>query len=178
MRRRLCSSPRNHQAIIQGIMPYDPYLDSNDSLSRKGGLLMARHFDQQAFQRAAAILKIAAHYSRDELNAALAAARWAFLYSLEQAGADIDKGRALFEALDVAQESASLRIPDGVIGSALSRAKQPVRSQHGQCIPNSGSRLGGEVIDDQGGEAITRPQAAIPATSSSRSHSSTPTAMR
>jgi hypothetical protein len=76
-------------------------LDSDDFLSRKGGQV-ARHFDQQAFQPAAAILKIAAHYSRDELNAALAAARRALLYSLEQAGADIHEGRALFEALDVA----------------------------------------------------------------------------
>jgi hypothetical protein len=91
-------SPGNHS---EGIMPYDPYLDSDDFLSRKGGLTV-RHFDQQAFQRAAAILKIAAHYSRDELNAALAAARRPFLYSLEQAGADIDEGRALFEALDAA----------------------------------------------------------------------------
>jgi hypothetical protein len=91
-------SPGNHS---EGIMPYDPYLDSDDFLSRKGGLTV-RHFDQQTFQRAAAIVKIAAHYSRDELNAALAAARWPFLYSLEQAGADIDEGRAFFEALDVA----------------------------------------------------------------------------
>jgi hypothetical protein len=78
-------------------MPYDSYLDSDDFLSREGGL-MTRHFDQQAFQRAAAILQIAAHYSRDELNAA----RRALLYSLEQAGADIDEGRALFEAPHVA----------------------------------------------------------------------------
>ena len=63
---------------------------------------MARHFDQQATQRAAVILKIAADYSRDELNAALAAARRAFLYSLEEAGLDIDAGQAFFEALDEA----------------------------------------------------------------------------
>jgi len=63
---------------------------------------LAQHFDPQTTQRAAVILKIAAQYSRDELNAALAAARWAFLYSLEEAGAEIDAGRALFEALDVA----------------------------------------------------------------------------
>jgi hypothetical protein len=62
----------------------------------------ARHFDQQATQRAAVILKLAAHHSRDELNAALAAARRAFLYSLEEAGADIDAGQAVFEALDAA----------------------------------------------------------------------------
>ena len=39
----------------------------------------ARHFDQQAIQRAAVILKIGAHHSRDELDAALAAARQALL---------------------------------------------------------------------------------------------------
>ena len=45
---------------------------------------------------------MAAHHSRDELNAALAAARRALLYSLEEAGADFGAGQALFEALDVA----------------------------------------------------------------------------
>ena len=64
--------------------------------------LTARHFDQQATQRAAVILKIAAHHSRDELNAALAAARRAFLFSLEEAGVDIDAGQAVFEALNAA----------------------------------------------------------------------------
>jgi hypothetical protein len=59
---------------------------------------MALHFAQQATQRAAIILKIAAHHSRDELDAA----RRAFLYSLEEAGADIDAGQAVFEALDAA----------------------------------------------------------------------------
>jgi hypothetical protein len=63
---------------------------------------MARHFDQKATERAAVILKIAAHYSRDELNAALAAARRAFFLSLEEAGVDTDAGQAVFEALDVA----------------------------------------------------------------------------
>ena len=79
----LSSSPPNHQAMIQEIIPYDHILTatSDNFLSRKGGL-MARHFDQQAIQRAAIIPKIAAHYSREELNAALAAARGAFLYSL------------------------------------------------------------------------------------------------
>ena len=62
----------------------------------------AQHFDQQATQRAAVILKIGARYSRDELDAALAAARRALLYSLEEAGADIDAGQAFFEALDAA----------------------------------------------------------------------------
>ena len=66
------------------------------------GGLTARHFDQHAIERAAVILKIAAHHSRDELDAALAAARRAFLYSLEEAGADIDAGQAVFEALDAA----------------------------------------------------------------------------
>ena len=62
---------------------------------------MTEHFDQRAIRRAAAILKIAAHYSRDEIDAALAARR-AILHSLEEAGADIDVGRSLVEALDVA----------------------------------------------------------------------------
>ena len=66
------------------------------------GGLTARHFDQQATQRAAVILKLAAHHSRGELDAALAAARRAFLYSLEEAGAAIDAGQAVFEALDAA----------------------------------------------------------------------------
>ena len=66
------------------------------------GSLTARHFDQHAIEGAAVILKIAAHHSREELNAALAAARRALLYSLEEAGADIDAGQALFEALDAA----------------------------------------------------------------------------
>jgi len=64
--------------------------------------LTARHFDQQATQRAAVILKIAAHHSSDELNAARADARRALLYSLEEAGVDIDAGQALFETLDAA----------------------------------------------------------------------------
>ena len=54
---------------------------------------MTEHFDQRAIRRAAAILKIAAHHSRDELDAALAAARRAILHSLEEAGADIDVRR-------------------------------------------------------------------------------------
>jgi hypothetical protein len=66
------------------------------------GGLTARRLDLQATQRAAFIPRIAAHHSRDELNAALAAARRALLYSHEEAGADIDAGQALFEALDAA----------------------------------------------------------------------------
>ena len=38
------------------------------------GRLMTEHFDQRAIRRAAFILRIADHYSRDELDAALAAA--------------------------------------------------------------------------------------------------------
>lgn len=63
---------------------------------------MAEHLDQRAIQRAAVILKVAAHYSRDELDAALDAARRAILCSLEEAGAGVDAGQALVEALDVA----------------------------------------------------------------------------
>jgi hypothetical protein len=66
------------------------------------GGLAAQRFDQQPIQRAAAILKIAAHHSGDELNAALAAARRAFRYSLEEAGADVEAGQAVFDALDLA----------------------------------------------------------------------------
>jgi hypothetical protein len=66
------------------------------------GNLTARHFDQQAIERAAVILKIGARYSRDELDTALAAARRAFEYSLEEVGYDINAGQALFEALDAA----------------------------------------------------------------------------
>jgi hypothetical protein len=70
--------------------------------SSKG--LAARHFDQKAIERAVVMLKIGARYSRDEFNSALAAARRAFLYSLEEAGVDIDAGQAVFEAFDVAVE--------------------------------------------------------------------------
>ena len=76
----------------------DPQLPSLPPASSGG--LAARHFDQEAIQRAAVILKIAGHHSRDELTAALAAARRAFLYSLEEAGADTDAGQAVFEAFD------------------------------------------------------------------------------
>ena len=64
----------------------------------------AQYFNQQAVERAAVILKIGARCSRDEFNSALAAARRAFLYSLEEACVDIDAGRAVFEAFDVAAE--------------------------------------------------------------------------
>jgi hypothetical protein len=66
------------------------------------GGLAARHIDQQPIQRAAAILKLASHHSGDELDAALDAARRALLYSLEEAGVEIDAGRGVFEALDAA----------------------------------------------------------------------------
>jgi hypothetical protein len=64
--------------------------------------LAARHFDKQSTDRAAVILKIAAHHSRDDVNGALAAAKRAFLYSFEEAGLDPDAGQAVFEALDAA----------------------------------------------------------------------------
>jgi len=66
------------------------------------GRLMTEHLDQRTIRRAAFILRIADHYSRAELAAALAAARRAILHSLEKAGADVDAGQALVEALDVA----------------------------------------------------------------------------
>jgi hypothetical protein len=43
---------------------------------------------------------------------------------------------------------------------------------------HSGPRLGEEAVDDQGGEAITRPQAAIPEALPSCGHSSALTVMR
>ena len=90
--------------MLWGITPMRIYAEDRPPLlppaSSEG--LTARRFDQQPIQRAAVILKIAAHHSRDELNAALAAARRAFLYSLEEAGVDIDAGQALFETLDAA----------------------------------------------------------------------------
>lgn len=48
------------------------------------------------------MLKIGARHSRDDLNSALAAARRAFLYSLEEADADIQAGQAVFDALEAA----------------------------------------------------------------------------
>ena len=60
------------------------------------------HIDPQAIQGAAVMLKIGARHSRDDLDAALAAARRAFLYSLEEADADIHAGQAVFDALEAA----------------------------------------------------------------------------
>jgi hypothetical protein len=64
--------------------------------------LTAPHFDQKAIERAAVVLKIGARYSRDDLDHALAAARRAFLYSLEEADADVHAGQAVFDALEAA----------------------------------------------------------------------------
>src|SRR5271165_3593097 len=66
------------------------------------GRRIARYSEQPGLQRAAAILKSAAHYSCDELNTALADARRAILLSLEEAGIDFCLGQALMEALDTA----------------------------------------------------------------------------
>ncbi len=66
------------------------------------GGLRAPHFDQQAIRRAAAVLKVGARHSRDDLNQALAAARRAFLFSLEEADADVHAGKAVFDALEAA----------------------------------------------------------------------------
>jgi hypothetical protein len=63
---------------------------------------MAAHFEQPAVRRAAVILRIADHYSREEFDAALAAARRAILRSLQEAGVDVDAGHPLVQALDVA----------------------------------------------------------------------------
>jgi hypothetical protein len=47
-------------------------------------------------------LKIADNYSGGELDDALAAARQSIVYSCEEAGAEVDEGRALIEALYLA----------------------------------------------------------------------------
>jgi hypothetical protein len=63
---------------------------------------MVVHTEQLAIRRAAAILRIADHYSREEFDAALVAARRAILRSLQEAGADVDAAHPLVRALDVA----------------------------------------------------------------------------
>jgi len=63
---------------------------------------MVAHVEQLAVRRAVAILRVADHYSREEFDAALAAARLAILRSLQEAGADVDAGHPLVRALDVA----------------------------------------------------------------------------
>jgi hypothetical protein len=60
--------------------------------------LAARHLGREA----AVVLRIAGRHSADEFKAALAAARRAFLYSLEEAGVDIEVGQALYDEFDVA----------------------------------------------------------------------------
>jgi hypothetical protein len=55
-----------------------------------------------ALRRAAVILKIAEHHSRNELHIALADARQAILLSFDEAGADANAGVAVIEALDAA----------------------------------------------------------------------------
>jgi hypothetical protein len=63
---------------------------------------MATHVEQLAVRRAAVILRVADHYSREEFGAALSAARRAILRSLQETGADVDAGHPLVQALDVA----------------------------------------------------------------------------
>ena len=63
---------------------------------------MTCHFDQRAIERAVVLLRVAEHYSGDELDVALKAARRAILCSLEEAGFDAKVGRRLIEALDAA----------------------------------------------------------------------------
>ncbi len=63
---------------------------------------MVGYIEQLAVRRAAVILRIADHYSREEFDAALSAARRAVLRSLQETGADVDAGHPLVQALDVA----------------------------------------------------------------------------
>jgi hypothetical protein len=65
---------------------------------------MARHSDQGAIERAAAvILKFADRYSGDEIDVALKAARRAIEYCLTEASAGANAGRSLIEAIDAAR---------------------------------------------------------------------------
>lgn len=66
------------------------------------GAPMAGHIEQRTVRRAAVVLRNADHYSREEFDAALAAARRAILRSLQEIGADVDAAHPLIEALDVA----------------------------------------------------------------------------
>jgi len=70
---------------------------------------MTRHFDPRAIERAAVILRVAEHYSGDELDAALKAARRAILYCLNEASAGAGAGRSLIEAIDAARSIARNR---------------------------------------------------------------------
>jgi hypothetical protein len=84
-------------------------LGSFPAVIEHAGIIMARHFDQRAFERAAAIVRVAGRYSGDELDAALKAARRAMEYCLEEARAGANASRALLEAVDAAQSIARYR---------------------------------------------------------------------
>ncbi len=70
---------------------------------------MARHFDPRATESAAVFLKVGGRYSGDEVDAALAAARRAIQWCIEEIHAGGDAGRTLIEAIDAARSIARNR---------------------------------------------------------------------
>jgi hypothetical protein len=71
---------------------------------------MARHSDQGAIERAAAvIIKVADRYSSDELDTALKTARRAIQLSLKETSAEVNVGRTLIEMIDAARSIARKR---------------------------------------------------------------------
>jgi hypothetical protein len=65
---------------------------------------MARHSDQGAIERAAAvIIKVADRYSNDELDTVLKTARRAIESGLKETSAEVNVGRTLIEAIDAAR---------------------------------------------------------------------------
>jgi hypothetical protein len=71
---------------------------------------MARHSDQGAIERAAAvIIKVADRYSSDELDTALKTARRAIEFNLKETSAEVNVGRTLIEMIDAARSIARKR---------------------------------------------------------------------
>ena len=71
---------------------------------------VARHSDQGAIERAAAvIIKVADRYSSDELDTALKTARRAIQFSLKETSAEVNVGRTLIEMIDAARSIARNR---------------------------------------------------------------------
>jgi hypothetical protein len=71
---------------------------------------VARHSDQGAIERAAAVItKVADRYSTDELDIALKTARRAIQFSLKETSAEVNVGRTLIEMIDAARSIARNR---------------------------------------------------------------------
>jgi hypothetical protein len=71
---------------------------------------VARHSDQGAIERAAAVItNVADRYSTDELDIALKTARRAIQFSLKETSAEVNVGRTLIEMIDAARSIARNR---------------------------------------------------------------------